>query len=180
MTSRLHPFHVSSGVDAKGVRFQVYDYTCCCIARSTQGLSLSCGRLTEGVSWNWLWATHGLPCRALVYRGCPCGDPPACHRVQGDAVAKRQPFLVWWLVFAFHGHVQLRILTLLLDWKRCPSSQSSPYSVLRIISTKFFAGCGCSLQLVILFEISSNFSCCFQCRNPSCSRKCEYVCFSVD
>ena len=39
-------------------------------------------------------ATHGLPCRAPVYRGCPCRDPPLCHRIQGDSVAKRQPFFV--------------------------------------------------------------------------------------
>ena len=31
---------------------------------------------------------------ALVYRGCPCRDPPVCHRVQGDSVAKRQPLCV--------------------------------------------------------------------------------------
>ena len=23
---------------------------------------------------------------ALVYRGCPCRDPPVCHRVQDDSV----------------------------------------------------------------------------------------------
>ena len=91
------------------VRFQVYDYTCCCIARLTQGLSLSCGRLSGIVSWNLLWATHGLPCRAAKYG---------------------------------------RILTPLL------SSQSSPFSDIRIIRSKISAGCGCSLQLVVLFEIS--------------------------
>ncbi len=31
---------------------------------------------------------------ALVYRGCPCRDPPVCHRVQDDSVAKREPFFV--------------------------------------------------------------------------------------
>ena len=108
-----------------------------------------------------------LPCGTPVYRGCPCWNPPVCHRVLGDTVAKRQPFLVCLLVLmesrrrvclahvfvvVHHAHVQLRILTPLLDWKRCPSSQSSPFSVHRIISTKFSAGCGCSLQLVILFD----------------------------
>ena len=34
-----------------------------------------------------------FPVRALVYRGCPCRDPPVCHRVQGDSGAKRQPTL---------------------------------------------------------------------------------------
>ena len=41
-------------------------------------------RLTQGVScrlsvvgpWRSCRATHGLPCRAPVYRGCPCRDPP--------------------------------------------------------------------------------------------------------
>ncbi len=31
---------------------------------------------------------------ALVYRGFHCGDPPVCHRVQDDSVAKREPFFV--------------------------------------------------------------------------------------
>ena len=38
------------------------------------------------VSWSLCRATHGLPSRALVYRRCPCRDPPVCHRVQGDSV----------------------------------------------------------------------------------------------
>ena len=44
------------------------------------------------------------------------------------------------------------------------------------------AGCGCYLELVILFQISLNFSfaCCLQCRNPSFSRKCKPVSFSED
>ena len=62
-------------------------------------------------------------------------------------------------VVVHHTHVQLRILTPLLKWKRCPCSESSPFSLLRIIFTKFSAGCGCSLQLVILLKISSKFDC---------------------
>ncbi len=54
-------------------------------------------------------------------------------------------------VVVFHAHVQLRILTLLLDWKRCSSSQSSSFSVIRTIRSKISAGWECSLQL--------NFSC---------------------
>ena len=51
--------------------------------------------------------------------------------------------------------MHLRILTHLLGWKRRPSSQSSPFSVIRTISTKkhFAAGCGCSFKLVMLFEM---------------------------
>ena len=75
-----------------------------------------------------------------------------CHRVQGDSVAKRQPLLCvvgvvtscvcLALMFVHQAHVQLRIFTLLLAWKRCSSSQSSPFSVIRIISTEFSVGCG--------------------------------------
>ena len=44
-----------------------------------------------------LWcvrATHGLPFRAPVYRGCPCWDPPGCSHIQGDVTTKRQPMCV--------------------------------------------------------------------------------------
>ena len=148
------------------VRFQVYDYACFLKARLTQRLSWSCCRLSVVVLWNLLWATHSLPYRAQVFRGCPCRDPPVCHRVQDDSGAQRQPFCVWLLVLleswhhvflalvfvvVFRAHAQLRILTPLLKWKRCSSSQSSSFSVIRIISTKVSAGCGCSLLLVILF-----------------------------
>ena len=33
-----------------------------------------------------------------MYRGCPCPDPPVCHRVQDDSVAKRQPCAYCWCV----------------------------------------------------------------------------------
>ena len=46
--------------------------------------------------WIVLSATHGLPLRASVYRGCPCRDPPMCLDAQGGIMAKRQPFL--WLL----------------------------------------------------------------------------------
>ena len=49
--------------------------------RLTLGLCLSGDRLSGVVSWNLLWVSHGLPCWAPVYRGCPCRDPPVCHRV---------------------------------------------------------------------------------------------------
>ena len=38
---------------------------------------------------------------ALVYRGCPCWDPPVCHRVQDDSVAERQRSECGWCV-CFH------------------------------------------------------------------------------
>ena len=55
-------------------------------------------------------------------------------------------------VVMFRAHVQLRILTLLLDWKRCSSSQSSPFSGMCIVRSNISAGCGCFHQLVILFD----------------------------
>ena len=146
------------------------------------------------MSWKLLWATHGFPVRALVYRGCPCRDPPVCHRVQGDSVAKRQPLLCVCVlvllesrrrvclalvfVVVHHAHVQLRILTHLLDWKLCPSSPSSPFSVLRIISTKFSAVSGAALSRTrhlvrhVLHLVRNFLASCGQCRTPSCSRKC--------
>ena len=47
------------------------------------------GRLRGGLRR----ASHGLPCRAPVHRGCRCRDPQVGHRVQSDSVANRQPFL---------------------------------------------------------------------------------------
>ena len=44
--------------------------------------------------WIVLWATHGLPSRASVYRGCPCRDPPMCLDAQCGVKAERQPFVV--------------------------------------------------------------------------------------
>ena len=44
--------------------------------------------------WIVSWATHGLPLRASVYRGCPCWDAPMCLDAQGGIKTKRQPFVV--------------------------------------------------------------------------------------
>ena len=52
-------------------------------------LSFVCGRLCGG----YCGPPTAFPVWAPVYRGCPCRDPPVCHRVQGDSVAKRQPSL---------------------------------------------------------------------------------------
>ena len=117
-------------------------------------------------------ATHGFPCVGTSVPwvslpgptgvpqcpGCLCGKRPTlvvCLLVLLDS--RRRVCLALMFVFVHHAHVRLRIIVSQLDWKCCPSSQSSPFSVLRIISTKFSAGCGCSLQLAILFEISSEF-----------------------
>ena len=88
--------------------------------------------------WIVLWATHGLPSRASVYRGGPCWDPWMCLDSQGGIKAKRRPFLwllddlvdvSWWskrqldftalLLYVFrvqqqlfiHGHWNVRKLT---------------------------------------------------------------------
>ena len=44
--------------------------------------------------WIVLWATHGLPLWASVYRGCPCRNPLMCLDAHGGIKAKRQPFVV--------------------------------------------------------------------------------------
>ena len=75
--------------------------------------------------------------------------------------------------------MQLRLLTPLLDWKRCSCSQSSSFSGICIVRSNNSVVFGCSVQFVILFdtffisfEISSIFlACC--CRNPPCLRKCN-------
>ena len=133
----------------------------------------------------------------LVERVGVLAGTPVCHRVQGDSVAKRQPLLcVRWsrdvlvfcaLVFAvlFRAHVQLRILTPLLDWKRCSNSQSSPFSDIRIVRSNISAGCGCSLSNSSSCSTRSssrsrsrrNFlACCRPCRNSSCSKQLQ-ICF---
>ena len=98
----------------------------------------------------------GHPRPALSGTSVPwvsCLDPPVCHRVQDDPEARSQPLLCacWccWsrdvvralrscFVVVHHAHVQLRILTPLLDWKRCSSSQSYSFSVISFVSSAPF------------------------------------------
>ena len=75
-----------------------------------------------GVPWVSLPGPTGVP----QSPGWLCGKVPTLLGVVVGVVA-----------FAFHAHVQLRILTLLLDWKRC-----FKLSVVVILG----AGCGCFLQ----------------------------------
>ena len=70
------------------VRFQVYDYTCCRKHVCLKACLCHVVVCQWSSSWRLCRATHGLPCSGT-------GDPPVCHRVQGDSVAKRQPFFVW-------------------------------------------------------------------------------------
>ena len=69
-----------------------------------------------------------------------------------------------------HAHVQLRILTPLLDWKRCSSSQSSPFSGICIVRSNISAGVPKTLQLV-----RHVLSCCRQCRTPPCLRNANLI-----
>ena len=71
--------------------------------------------------WIVLWATHDLPSRAPVYRGCPCRDPPVCLYAQRGIKAKRQPFFCgcWSVVLSMplvyaSKHVQSDCTLLLL------------------------------------------------------------------
>ena len=120
------------------------------------------------------WSSRGgyvgpptaFPVRAPVCRGCPCRDPPVCHRVQGDSVAKRHPLLcVCWsrdLVCALRS-CSWSCITLLCNWEYLHSCStgsavqalSRRHSQSFINISNFSAGCGCSLQLVILLKISS-------------------------
>ena len=125
--------------------------------------------------------------------------PTVCHRVQGDSVAKRQPFL-------------LRLLVLLESWRRvvfafafhaqCATENTCTparlealfkLSVVIILShlNQLSAGCGCFLQwnsfptnldwhvlhLVIFFEISSHFSCLLRAVSPSILFTRMQICF---
>ena len=64
-----------------------------CLAESTFALTLVCV-VWSSVGSRLVWATHGLPFRAPVYRGVSCLDPPVCLRVQDDPEAKSQPIVV--------------------------------------------------------------------------------------
>ena len=112
------------------------------------------------------WSLSGHPRPSLFGHRCTVVSllgPPECHIVQGDSVAKRQPLLCVLvgvvtscvLCARVRGRAsrswQLRVLTLLLGWKRCSSSQSSPLSGIRVRSN-ISAGFGCSVQLVVLFD----------------------------
>ena len=133
---------------------------------------LSCCRLSVVVWWSLSGHPRPSSAEALVYRGCPCRDPPVGHRVH----CGKAPTLVCVgvvtscvLCACVRGRVSRSCATentYTLDWKRCSSSQSSPFSVICIVRSNMSAGCGCSVQLVILFdtffisfEISSKISC---------------------
>ena len=69
--------------------------------------------------------------------------------------------------------------------KRCSRSRSSPFSDNCIVRSKISAGCGCSLQLVILFdtffipfEISSKFYCLLYAASRSIWFTQMQICFS--
>ena len=120
----------------------------------------------------------GHPRPSLSGTGVPCVSLPGlCHRVQGDSVAKRQPFFC-----VVVGVVGVVTSSFPFDWKRCSSFQSSPFSIIRIISTKFSAGSGSSLSNSSSCSRSHRtfLACCSQRRNPSCSRECKSVSFSED
>ena len=124
---------------------------------------------------------------------CPCRDPPVCHRVQGDSVAKRQSFFVRLLVLlecdimcSLHSRSTCRdVLT-----TGCSScATENTYTPARLEAlfkalSRHRSQCG----LWVLFPtrhlvedlIDIFLVYCLQCRNPSCSRKCKSICFSVD
>ena len=132
---------------------------------------------------------------ALVYLGCPCRDPPVCHRVQDDSVANRQPFsvivgtspvMLSRLANVFVSFVlcdgvphckiiilqtnfnscvlwHLRILTPLLDDKRCLASSLSfptvPLNTTMPLVTRFVGSQRHLWYMRNLFSYLSNSSC---------------------
>ena len=143
-------------------------------------------RLSVVTSWS-CRATHRLPAYGPPRAGprarwVSCLDPRGCHRVQDDLLTKSQPLCVLVgvvtscvLCARVRGRVSRSCATenthTLLDWKRCSSSQSSPFSSICIVRSNISAG----VQLV-----RHVFSCCRQCRNPPCLRKRKSVSFSED
>ena len=69
-----------------------------------------------------MWATHGLPFRPLVYRGCPAWTHPCASESRMTLRQRANPLSCWlesrgsvmvvFVVVVVHlAHVQLRILT---------------------------------------------------------------------
>ena len=147
----------------------------------------------------------GHPRPSLSGTGVPwvsCLEPLVCPRVQDDPEAKSQPVVVLvgvlrWCEGRGRGRgrekrvcVQLRILKLLLDWKRCSSSQSHSFLVISSVSfvpsvplvpsrigSKFSEGVSTRFFLHVCpqtrhldRDLIDFLACCLQCRNPSCSR----------
>ena len=116
-----------------------------------------------------MWATHGLHNRAPVIRGCPCRDPPVCHKVQGDSVSKRQPILVWLLVCSESWHRVFCALVFHVCRGMCnkesksivlraflilSSNQSS--ATLWVLDTCLIAGLLPSMIILVIASLSSN------------------------
>ena len=98
----------------------------------------------------------GLPTAFPCGHRCTVGidrDSPMCLDAQGGIQAKRQPFVAGVVLYScvlnvigqmcsctFCQMLDLRILTHLLDWKRCSqSSQSSPFVPSRIRGSLFLS-----------------------------------------
>ena len=127
-------------------------------------LSFVSGRLVELVSGH----PRSSSVQAPVYRACPCRAPPVCHRVQDGSLAKRQPFFVLVGVVTSCvpcARVRGRVSRSENTYTPARLEALLKLSVVTILrqfvsfAPKISAGCGCSLHLVILFEISTNFSC---------------------
>ena len=85
-----------------------------------------------------MWATHGRPFRATVYRGCSAWTHRCASESRMTLKQRANPWSSWvesWCDGRGRGRsrekrvcVWLRMLTPLLYWKRCSSSQSYPFS----------------------------------------------------
>ena len=132
-----------------------------------------------------------FPVWAPVYRGCPCRDPPVCHRVQGDSVAKRQPFCVLIgvvtscvLCARVRGRVSRSCATENTDTPARLEAlfKLSVITILRHLyrSLRHFCGLWVLFPTRHLVRDRTFLACCLQCRTPSRSRKCKSVSFTED
>ena len=133
------------------------------------------GRLVELVSGH----LRPSSVEALVYGGCPCQDPPVCHRVQSDSVAKRQPFCVLLgvvtscvLCACVRGRVSRSCAT---ENTYTPARLEALFKAdSRLHSQSFVSFAPKFLRVVGAFSNSSSCStshptfvaCCLQCSNP--------------
>ena len=175
----------------------------CCIARLTQGLSLSGGRLSEVVSWNWLWATHGLSCSGT---GVTWAVLAGTHRCATESrVTLRQSANPCCVFVGVVGVVTSCVPCVRVSGRTSRSCATEntytpaplealfKLSVVAILNPSYHLR---QIFLRVVGALSNSSSCstrsssrsrsrrnvlaCLQYLNPSCSRECQSVCFSVD
>ena len=150
----------------------------CCIARSTQTCLCRVVVYRSLCRGSCCGPPTAFPVLAPVFRGSPCRDPPVYHRVQGDSVAKRQGLVVCLLEYLHSCSTGSAVQA--LSRRHSHSFVSLPPNFLRVVGALSNSS-SCSTRSSSRSRSRRHFlACCWQCRNPSCSRKCKSVPFSVD